>query len=74
MDDLNTEAHYPNCRYYSHAVLASLHRSLAIQHWRNIQLEGLVPLEKALAAFDIFASQNQEDDFEKVRKTLRGSS
>ena len=72
MYDLNTDAPYPRCRYYSHAVLASLHRSLAIQRWHHLHLKSIDPLEKALAAFDIFASHNQEEDFEKVRKNDQG--
>ncbi|KAG7008987.1 hypothetical protein G7Y79_00003g008550 [Physcia stellaris] len=30
----------------------------------------VVPLEKALAAFDIFTSHNQEEDFEKISESL----
>lgn len=70
--DLNTDVPYPRFRYYSHAVLASLHRSLATQQWHHLHLKSVVPLEKALAAFDIFTSHNQEEDFEKVREKDQG--
>ena len=53
-------------RFYSDAVLGSLNRSLGIQQWKDLNHEQPVPLEKALAAFDMFISRDSEDDCQTV--------
>lgn len=53
--------------FYSDAVLRSLNRSLGIQQWIDLRHGRYVPLERALAAFDMFTSQGDEMDFNKVR-------
>ena len=48
-------------------MLGSLNRSLGIQQWIDLRHGRHVPLERALAAFDMFTSQGGEMDFNKVR-------
>lgn len=58
--------YYSGIRFYSDAVLGSLNRSLGIQQWVDLNYRH-VPLERALAAFDMFIPQNYQFDFETVR-------
>ena len=54
-------------RYYSNAVLSYLHRTLAIKEWRTIGADQSVPLERCLAAFDMFILRERTGDFDDVR-------
>lgn len=53
-------------RFYSKAVLGTLHHDAAVQVWSKISKGQDVPLEKALAAFDMFISEDNEGDFDAV--------
>lgn len=64
---LHTNAQAVIYRHYSRAVLRSVHRSLAIQQWKELQSKRHVPLEAALSAFDMFVSCDEELEFDTVR-------
>ena len=53
-------------RYYSKAVLGSLHRAAAVQEWARLRDGQEVSLERALAAFDMFVLLDNEEDFDSV--------
>jgi hypothetical protein len=61
-------------RYYSNSLLDSIHRSLAVEEWYNIQLastnpsgrHGTISLERALGAFDLFVLHDQPGDLDDV--------
>ncbi|KAF4335001.1 hypothetical protein FBEOM_11155 [Fusarium beomiforme] len=70
-------------RYYSHSLLDSIHRSIAIDEWHNIQLASSThsgqpqtrSLERALGAFDLFVLHDQPgdlDDCVKISDILDG--
>ncbi|RCI11262.1 hypothetical protein L249_7500 [Ophiocordyceps polyrhachis-furcata BCC 54312] len=63
-------------RYYSHALLGSIHRSIAIEEWHqlrqdrdslDVQVAG-VRLERALGAFDMFVLYDQPGDLDDVSR------
>lgn len=62
-------------RYYSNAILDSIHRSIAIEEWYRLgldrdPLEAQVAsrrLERALGAFDMFVLHDQPGDLDDVR-------
>ncbi|KAI1438052.1 hypothetical protein GGR50DRAFT_641167 [Xylaria sp. CBS 124048] len=71
-------------RYYSCAVLSSIHRSLAVQEWAKFQEHfrsashfsdvqrrscGMM-LERALGAFDMFMLRNKEGDLDEISAIL----
>ena len=64
---LRTDVQAVKYRHYSRAVLRSVHRSLAIQQWKELQSKRHVPLETALSAFDMFVSCDEELEFDTVR-------
>lgn len=61
-------------RYYSQSLLDSIHRSIAIDEWYNIQLvtsthsgqPQSLSLERALGAFDLFVLHDQPGDLDDV--------
>ena len=53
-------------RYYSEAILGCLHRDLAISEWLDLKRGLPGPLERALAAFDLFILQDREGDIFQV--------
>lgn len=57
-------------RYYSNAVLGHLHRKMAVEEWMKLKDGSPVPLERALAAFDMFVLHNREGDFDDVTACL----
>ena len=61
-----------NSRYYSDAVLGSLHRKMAINEWAKLRDGESVSLERALVAFDLFVLHDKEGDFDEVG-TIRAS-
>ncbi|KAI9822917.1 MAG: hypothetical protein M1832_002942 [Thelocarpon impressellum] len=57
-------------RYYSDAVLGSLHRTMAIDVWRELSLGVPGSLERCLAAFDMFVLRDREGDLDEVSSAL----
>ncbi|KAJ9194233.1 hypothetical protein DTO164E3_5632 [Paecilomyces variotii] len=57
-------------RYYSHAVLTSLHRHIAIREWIKLRQGESIPLERALGAFDLFVPESNVGDLFDVTNTL----
>ena len=53
-------------RFYSDAVLGGLHRSMAIREWAKLNDGDVVPLERALGAFDMFVLHKKCGDFHDV--------
>lgn len=62
------------CRYYSNALLDTIHKHIAIQEWQSpmlsyqqssIRLAG-EQLERALGAFDLFVLHDQPGDLDDV--------
>ena len=59
-----------NGRFYSDAVLGSVHRTMAITEWMKLKNGEAVPLERALAAFDLFVLHGRKGDFNEVRPKI----
>ncbi|KAF6219304.1 hypothetical protein HO133_005129 [Letharia lupina] len=59
-------------RFYSDAVLGGLHRSMAVREWAKLNDGDVVPLERALAAFDMFVLHERDGDFHDVATRLDG--
>lgn len=57
-------------RFYSDAILGGLHRSMAIREWVKLYNGDVVPLERALAAFDMFVLHERGGDFHDVATRL----
>ncbi|KAF2177879.1 YccV-like-domain-containing protein [Zopfia rhizophila CBS 207.26] len=57
-------------RYYANAVLERIQREMAIHVWRDISRGKDFPLEKALAAFDIFTRPGADVDFDIITQDL----
>lgn len=65
-------------RYYSNALLDSIHRSIAIQEWHKLRLgygspdaqAAGVPLERALGAFDMFVLHDRFGDLDEISQLL----
>lgn len=57
-------------RFYSDAVLGGLYRSMAISEWAKLKDGDVVPLERALAAFDMFVLHERDGDFHDVATRL----
>ena len=57
-------------RFYSDAVLGTLHRTMAIKEWVRIKDGEEVSLEKALTAFDMFVLHGRKGDFDEVSAHL----
>lgn len=55
-------------RYYAHALLTCLHRSLAVSEWARIRRGEPVSLERALGAFDLFIPESGYGDLEEVSR------
>lgn len=55
-------------RYFAQKALSSIHRSLALEVWFNVQahLDGYDHLEQALGAFDMFVLNDGEEDLDEV--------
>lgn len=53
-------------QFYSDAVLGTLHRTMAIKEWVKLKDGGPVPLERALAAFDMFVLHGRKGDFDEI--------
>lgn len=53
-------------RYYSNSVQGYLHRTFALKEWSKFQKGVPIPLERALAAYDMFILHDSEGDFEFV--------
>ena len=60
-------------RYFSQAILDSIHRDIAVQEWTNARESHSNPdefqLERSLAAFDMFVLHDHEGDIEEVRNS-----
>lgn len=57
-------------RFYSDAVLGTLHRTMAINEWVKLKDGKPVSLERALAAFDMFVLHGRKGDFNEVSAHL----
>ncbi|OAQ79159.1 F-box domain-containing protein [Purpureocillium lilacinum] len=65
-------------RYYSNALLDSIHRSIAIEEWHRLRLDrdsldaqiAGVRLERALGAFDMFVLHDQFGDLDDISQML----
>jgi hypothetical protein len=54
-------------RYYAEAVLALLHRTMAIEEWSKLRGDPYgTTLERSLVAFDMFVLRDRMGDFEEV--------
>ncbi|RDA85580.1 hypothetical protein CP532_5374 [Ophiocordyceps camponoti-leonardi (nom. inval.)] len=67
-----------NSRYYSHTLLGSIHRSIAIEEWHQLRQDrdsldvhvAGVRLERALGAFDMFVLYDQPGDLDDISQML----
>ncbi|KAJ4255016.1 hypothetical protein NW762_009820 [Fusarium torreyae] len=65
-------------RYYSNSLLDSIHRSLAVEEWYNLQMASTgssgqssnLSLERALGAFDLFVLHDQPGDLDDIGHIL----
>ena len=57
-------------QFYSDAVLGSLHRNMAIQEWAKLSEGQQIPLERALAGFDLFVLHGREGDPNEISHIL----
>ncbi|KAK4869721.1 hypothetical protein LT330_005445 [Penicillium expansum] len=57
-------------RYYAHALLTCLHRSIAIPEWAKLKHGEPVSLDRALACFDLFIPESGTGDLEEIRDSL----
>ena len=57
-------------RFYSDAVLGMVHRTQAIREWMKLAEGKYVPLERALAGFDMFVLHGRHGDFDNVSAGL----
>ncbi|KAG8426501.1 hypothetical protein J3459_008068 [Metarhizium acridum] len=65
-------------RYFSNAILDSIHRSIAIEEWHRLGLDRDSPpaqvaaqrLERALGAFDMFVLHDQPGDLDDISQML----
>ncbi|KAJ5372122.1 hypothetical protein N7517_004128 [Penicillium concentricum] len=57
-------------RYYAHALLTCLHRSIAIPEWAKLKRGEPVSLDKALACFDLFIPESGTGDLDEIRESL----
>lgn len=53
-------------RYYARALLTCLHRSIAVPEWAKLRRGEYVPLERAMAAFDLFIPETSFGDLDEV--------
>ncbi|RSL67108.1 hypothetical protein CEP53_003135 [Fusarium sp. AF-6] len=66
-------------RYFSGALLDSVHRSLAVEEWHKIQVASVDPnahpsgfdLERVLGAFDLFVLHDQPGDIDDIHQIGR---
>lgn len=57
-------------RYYANAILERIQREMVLGVWTDVNRGADVPLEKALAAFDMFTHAGEDMDFETVAQDL----
>ncbi|TWU78124.1 hypothetical protein ED733_007335 [Metarhizium rileyi] len=65
-------------RYFSNAILDSIHRSIAIEEWYRLSLDreslpaqaAALRLERALGAFDMFVLHDQPGDLDDIHQIL----
>ncbi|KAJ5520632.1 hypothetical protein N7463_001085 [Penicillium fimorum] len=57
-------------RYYAHALLTCLHRSIAIPEWAKLKHGEPVSLDRALACFDLFIPESGTGDLDEIRESL----
>lgn len=57
-------------RYYANAVLERVQREMAIEVWGELNRTGIVPIEKALAAYDVFTRIGEDVDYATVDHDL----
>ncbi|KAL2219023.1 Hemimethylated DNA-binding protein YccV like-domain-containing protein [Thermoascus aurantiacus ATCC 26904] len=57
-------------RYYSNAVLACLHRSIAVPQWAKLRNGENISLERALGAFDLFIPESGFGDLDDITGKL----
>jgi hypothetical protein len=60
-------------RYYAKALLACLHRSIAIPEWANLRNGDEIPLANALGAFDLFIPESRYGNFDEVGHPNQGN-
>ncbi|KYK60701.1 F-box protein [Drechmeria coniospora] len=76
---VETATDYLARRYYSNALLDSIHRSMAIEEWHQLRLDrdlletqvAGVRLERSLGAFDMFVLHDQFGDMDNISDMLR---
>lgn len=59
-------------RYYAETLLTCLHRSIAISEWAKIRNGEIVPLDRALGAFDLFIPEIGQGSLDEVCVLPRG--
>ncbi|BCR91719.1 uncharacterized protein ACHE_70562S [Aspergillus chevalieri] len=57
-------------RYYAQALLTQLNRGLAIAEWEKIRTGGIVSLERALGAFDLFIPKDGDGGLDDITTKL----
>ncbi|KAF2444076.1 F-box domain-containing protein [Karstenula rhodostoma CBS 690.94] len=57
-------------RYYANAILERVQRELAVEVWGELNSGVDVPIEKALAAYDVFTRTGEDVDYETVTRDL----
>ena len=57
-------------RYYAKALMACLHRSVAVSEWSGLMKGENVSLERALGAFDLFIPESGCGNPDEVRRCL----
>lgn len=59
-------------RYYATAVLERIHRDMAIVVWKELAEGKDVPLERSLAAYDLFTRAEEAVDLDRISQELDG--
>lgn len=58
-------------RFYAEVVVRLIHRNLALREWRRVRMQpDTASLERALAAYDMFARRDNNVDFLSVSESL----
>ncbi|KAJ4348260.1 uncharacterized protein N0V89_009632 [Didymosphaeria variabile] len=57
-------------RYYANAILERVQREMAVEIWGELDARVEVPIEKALAAYDVFTRTGEDVDYDTVTHDL----
>ncbi|KAL1601829.1 hypothetical protein SLS60_006744 [Paraconiothyrium brasiliense] len=57
-------------RYYANAILERVQREMAVELWGELEAGVEVPIERALAAYDVFTRTGEDVDYQTVTHDL----